>query len=196
MENKPIKAQSEIAKKITNSLRERINPSAAQSIVLLDLSSSMNNFTDGGFRRIDALQSALKSIPANTRFRLFGFNDGVYEESIDSVFSPAGGTRLAEALVVMREQRPSNLTIITDGEPDNAFAALSAAKELNCTINTIFVGDPHNYDAIRFCRALAAQHNGQFASNPLEAKTLALLPKTINLMLTDGKPREQGPIAL
>lgn len=195
MDNKPVKTQSDIAKKITNSLRERIDPSArgGTSIILLDLSASMDYLTDGGLRRIDALQAALRSLPKNTSFKLFGFNDQVYEESVESIFRPAGGTMLAEALVFIAEQQPRNLTIITDGEPNNSEMALIKASHLNCTINVIFVGDPRNWDAIQFCRALAAQQNGQFASNPLEARTLALLPKTLNLMLTDGRP---GPIAL
>lgn len=198
MDKNLVKTQSEIAQKIVGSLQARVSPTAKQgnnSIVLLDCSSSMDTFTDGGIRRIDALQTALKAITANrnVKFRLFEFNNKVFEARVDDCFIPSGGTRLAEALEVMADHKPSTLTIITDGEPDNPSAALAAAEQLNCTINTIFVGDPYNIEAIEFCKSLALLRNGQFASNPLEAQTLALLPKTLNLMLTDGRP---GPIAL
>jgi Mg-chelatase subunit ChlD len=206
MPNNLVKTQSEIATTMISKLRQRVNPLLAQaqskSILLLDTSSSMGYLVDGGMRRIDMLKNALANLNPGSFERTFAFNNDVREVNLETdPLLPQGGTELAAALRHVGQFAPQNLVLITDGEPNGMQLgiqqALQAAASLQAKINCIFVGDPSNYAAIEFCRQLAAQQGGQFASNPLEAKTIKMLPDTIRLMLSDGGSQDgKGPIAL
>ena len=192
-----VKTQNEIAQSMVNKLQQRINPLkkiSGKTALLLDTSSSMTLLTDGQMRRIDALVLALKPFE-NDNIRRFQFNNRFEEITIETKLSPIGGTDLAHALHEIKQFDFQNIILITDGEPDDKQTAMYEASQLNATINVVFVGNPHHLEAIQFCEDLAKKHNGQFASNPLEVKTLGLLPNTVRLMIGDGNESNK-PIAL
>jgi hypothetical protein len=56
--------------------------------------------------------------------------------------------------------QPSPLIVLSDGEPDDARAALAAAGALNCVIQTFYCGDETNRAAISFLRDLALCSRG------------------------------------
>ena len=73
---------------------------------------------------------------------------------------PSGGTFLAEALGEIAPLHPKQLLVLTDGEPQDERAALSAAKALNCVIHARFIGDESNRAAVAFCRNLSLCSKG------------------------------------
>jgi hypothetical protein len=130
-------------------------------VILLDTSTSMAE-PIGSRRRIDVLADILcQALPSTPGVRLFGFSSAVTElEGATSEHGvhlpePAGGTALHFAIRHVAPLRPSRLIVISDGEPDDADAALSAARELDCEIITYFAGDERHHAAVGFLRALA-----------------------------------------
>jgi hypothetical protein len=64
-----------------------------------------------------------------------------------------GSTDLAGALRFLRQYRPETLVVVSDGEPNDQQAALTAAVALNCKISTVFVGDERS-DGAKFLAKL------------------------------------------
>jgi hypothetical protein len=135
-------------------------------LILLDTSSSMA-LPVGSRRRIDVLAEILASVlPATPAVRLFSFNSAVTE--LDNAVSehgihlpePDGSTGLDHAIEHIASLHPNPLIVISDGEPDDARAALDAAGGLNCVIQTFYCGDESNRAAIAFLRDLALCSRG------------------------------------
>jgi hypothetical protein len=124
-------------------------------VILLDVSSSMDN-PAGGRRRIDRLAEVLRQVlPHAPNARLLAFSDRVEViEDPEHLPEPNGGTRLDAALMHAATLRPKRLVVISDGEPSDAPAALRAAHALTCTIDAFHVGDEDNRAAFAFMRAL------------------------------------------
>lgn len=125
------------------------------AIILLDTSISMD-MAVAGRRRIDVLSDILKVImPGVPTARLFAFDSVVRE--LDGTTLPllGGGTALGEALKFIASMRPTQVVVISDGEPDNMEEALDAGRALNCQIATYFCGDETNHAAVAFLRSLA-----------------------------------------
>jgi hypothetical protein len=124
--------------------------------ILLDTSSSMAEPV-GGRRRIDVLADILRQIlPTVPDARLIAFSSVVTEiESGAPVPEPGGGTDLAAALEYAAHLRPRRIVIISDGEPNDSEAAITAARALRCAIVTYYVGDERNHASVAFLRALA-----------------------------------------
>jgi hypothetical protein len=126
------------------------------SVVLLDTSTSMAE-PIGSRRRIDVLADILHQVlPATLGVRLFAFSSAVREiERHAPLPEPEGGTALHLALAHAASLAPARVVVISDGEPDDADAALAAARELGCEIITYFAGDERNHAAVAVLRALA-----------------------------------------
>jgi hypothetical protein len=136
------------------------------ALLLLDTSSSMTSPV-GAKRRIDVLAEILTAVlPATPNVRLFSFNTVVTElehavtEHGIHLPEPSGSTALHRAIVQVASLHPSPLIVISDGEPDDARAALDAACSLGCVIQTFYCGDETNRAAISFLRDLALCSRG------------------------------------
>jgi hypothetical protein len=136
------------------------------AILLLDTSSSMNSLV-GGKRRIDVLAEILTSVlPSVLGVRVFSFNSVVTElehavtEYGIHLPEPDGSTALHRAIAQVASLHPTPLIVISDGEPDDARAALDAACSLGCVIQTFYCGDESNRAAISFLRNLALCSRG------------------------------------
>jgi hypothetical protein len=135
-------------------------------ILLLDTSGSMVTPV-GSRRRIDVLADILAAVfPALPDTRLFGFGstttelvDAVTEHGIN-LPEPAGSTALHLALEAMMPLKPNPLVIISDGEPDDAHAAIAQARLLGCVITTYYVGDESDRAATAFLRDLSLCSRG------------------------------------
>ncbi len=125
-------------------------------LVLLDTSGSMGELA-GARRRIDVLAAVLQQVlPGAPGARLFAFDSIVRElDGASRLPEPAGGTALHVALGALAPLQPQLVIIVSDGEPDDAEAALAAARDLHCQIATHFVGDERDHAAVAFVRALA-----------------------------------------
>jgi len=135
-------------------------------LILLDTSSSMTSPV-GSRRRIDVLADILTSVlPATPNVRLFSFNTVVTElehaitEHGIHLPEPEGSTALHRAIAQVAALHPNPLIVISDGEPDDARAALDAASSLGCVIQTFYCGDETNRAAISFLRDLALCSRG------------------------------------
>jgi hypothetical protein len=126
------------------------------TVILLDTSTSMAE-PIGSRRRIDVLEAILHQLlPSTPGVRLFAFSSAVREiEQHARLPEPEGGTALHLALAHAASLAPARVVIISDGEPDDADAALAAARGLGCAVATYFAGSDDNHTAIAFLRALA-----------------------------------------
>jgi hypothetical protein len=121
----------------------------------------------GARRRIDVLAEILTTVmPTVSTVRIFAFSSTVIElenvvgEQGVHLPDPDGSTALHRAIEHVAPLHPSPLIVISDGEPDDARAALDAACGLRCVIQTFYCGDETNRAAIAFLRDLALCSRG------------------------------------
>jgi hypothetical protein len=126
-------------------------------VVLVDVSSSMAATAEGRSRRIDIAQAALDAtLPTVPDAIVIAFHSVAFTvEPNGRLPEPAGGTNLAGAIDVAAKYSPTSLLVLSDGQPDNAPAALTAARRLNAQISTIFCGEATDPDAAMFLQELA-----------------------------------------
>lgn len=180
------------------SLREKalaIREAGKSNILLLDTSASMDTPTRDynaleRQTRIDVLWNVVQRLRSDgLMFKVCEFNS--YAQWSDGVSKPTpdGGTELADAFDFIASATPKQVTIITDGEPSwgSESSAIARAKQLNCRVNVVFVGNESNDRAVAFCKALADACNGQYAYNSLASEQLQIAAQAqVRLLLTAG----------
>jgi hypothetical protein len=128
------------------------------TVLLLDLSTSMNEFVGHtGRTRRDVLEQAVVNLLLrHPNVLVFAFGSDVLRVTDPTRGLPPslGGTDLKLALDRVRAQRPTTVIVVSDGEPNDAKAALTSALLLNCKIGTVYCGDEENAAAIAFLRDL------------------------------------------
>ena len=174
------------------SLRERVTSLATRgedNILLLDISGSMGEDINSEETKIDALWSIVQRLRSQgLSFKTAVFSS--YPEWSDAITKPhpSGGTALAEALEFVATVHPRQVTIVTDGQPNDAQAALEEASKLRCKINVLFIGSAREAYAQEFCRQLALANNGTYSATELTSEQLQLAAsQTARLMLTTGE---------
>lgn len=186
------------------SLRDRAGALARRgedNILLLDTSGSMSDYVRSEDNehetKIQALWTLVQQLRAQgLEFKICEFNSIPQWSQGITCPNPVGGTALAEAIDFIASARPRQLTIITDGCPNNPYAALEAAKQLACKVNVLFVGSADDTYGQAFCKKLADACNGIYAYNDLNSEQLQLTAaNSTRLMLTVGTTAK-GPIAL
>ncbi len=178
------------------------------NILLLDKSSSMSFSTDAnslfdvshGNRRIDRLWEVIQSLRAkNIHFRVCEFgNDPEWSDSVVCP-DPFGSTNLTKALEFVRSENPSQILLISDGEPDNADSALELAMEMRVKVNVFFVGPNNSYDAIAFCQRLASITGGTYNYGDISTtqNLIGMGTKIEQLLLPGaGETTQKGAIQL
>jgi Mg-chelatase subunit ChlD len=171
---------------LSTDLRDSANDIGAAVVILCDVSSSMAG------ERIKRLREALRELWATMpRCRLLAFNFRVWPvESPETMPTPSGNTALHLALEEARLLRPAKTIVISDGQPDDAEAAITVAGRIPGIIDIVFVGSDNDRQAIRFMNRLARMGGGRVVVRDLE-KTKELLGPVIRDMLM-----LPGPIAL
>ncbi len=174
---------SAIAKRDNQSLAESFL--SADAIVLVDTSGSMAmHDSRGGKSRYDVALEELAQLQAHLpgKLAILAFSDS-------TIFCPGGvppllgcGTNLAGALrfAKVADVDGMQFVVISDGEPDEARAALAEAAKYQNKISTIFVGPETDWAGGRaFLAQLAAQSGGQAVAadraQELASKTETLL---------------------
>jgi hypothetical protein len=128
--------------------------------IILDTSASMATAVTNGQRRIDMLAAVLSAV-MTPNARLIAFNDAVVVlEPGQELPEPSGSTALHLALEYVGLKPPQQAIIISDGQPDDAKAALAAARALGCVISTFYCGEETNRAAIAFMKQLALCSRG------------------------------------
>lgn len=183
------------------SLRDRATALATQgsdNILLIDTSGSMAEEVALRETKIEILWSLVQQLRGQgLQFRLCQFNN--IAEWLDALVcpEPTGGTNLAGALDFLAAHRPKQLTVITDGYPNDAPAAFLSASKLRCKINVMYVGPTSDRNAQDFCRMLAESNNGVYATNGLTSEQLQLeASATARLMLGSGSASGKAAINL
>ena len=130
------------------------------TVVLVDVSESMNRPATGEQRRIDVLSTILKHVllPA---MPLIAFNGQVHPlEHGQRLPEPSGGTLMGLALDHAGRLSPRRVIIISDGQPADDKATLAAARALQCAISTFYCGEETDRAAVSFMKRLALCSKG------------------------------------
>lgn len=159
-------------------------------IVIVDVSGSMGAFKDSETLYKIACNE-LRKIQANNpgKYLIIQFSTEVGPALNGEPEYLGQGTNLAAALTYIRrfDNTGVTITIITDGLPDDASAALNAAALFITKINAIYVGLDDS-SAIMFLQELTRKTGGKYAQGTVEDI------ETNVKMLTAGPV--SGPIAL
>ncbi len=126
-------------------------------VLCCDCSGSMWGEVNGK-RAIDWLREAVARMQdeaktAGTRVALVCFNNAAWlAQSITD--DPYGGTAMDAGLKECARLNPAKVIVVSDGEPNDPEAALSAARECPGVIDMIYVGIDGNKHAIEFMNKL------------------------------------------
>jgi Mg-chelatase subunit ChlD len=172
-----------VSNELAIDLKASASDTGAAVVILCDLSSSMAG------ERVKRLREALANLWSSMpRCRIFGFNYAVFPiEHPSRIPEPTGNTALHKALETAAMLRPAKTIVISDGQPDDAEAAVNAASRIPGIIDIAFVGDENNRHAIRFMNRLARVGGGRVVVRDI-AKTKELLGPVIKDMLSLPAP--------
>lgn len=180
------------AKKLKNSgtlekYAERINANPiGKSVILLDVSGSMDEMAYQGMRKIDMLRQAMNR-PLDTNEVVIAFHSVVEMiKDLQSIPKPGGGTALHKALEEAIKFSPKTTLVVCDGRPDSKDQALSAAKKLPGIINTLYIGRDDDLEAIQFMADLARTSCGVPRHCDVRYKSPAQLTEAIKLLLPNS----------
>ena len=160
--------------------------------LLLDLSSSMATpLSSGELKRVDRVREVVATLhQKGIDFRQFVFSSGCEETNV--IPEPYGSTNLAGGLEMVLNANPTTVTVVSDGEPDNADKAMAVArrfKDKGIQINVLYCGDPGS-PGEAFMQQLAQATGGRQETVDLNIEPAQLTGQAM-LMLGDGSPESK-----
>lgn len=171
-----VAASPTFEQQLRSRLRATFHPgfAADTECLLLDVSGSMRDVCDNRSTKENELWKLAAQFPGVRRFAFASSCEEIPESQIRHA---GGGTNMAAAFMDLKAKGIQHAVMITDGMPDNAAAALAAAKGLQ--VDVFYVGpDP----APQFLRDLATACGGSYGqatfgsgSKALEAGVRGLL---------------------
>lgn len=148
------------------SLDDLVRAESDRSVLLVDVSGSMDDKLDSGERKIDALRQTVKTLRESNPVPVVAFGGGVDRETfqdrvavVDNIPEPAGGTPLHSGIDFCRNITATHVILVTDGVPTSQSAAFDAAKLFGGKIDVFYIGDGDDSGA-RFCKRLADAAGG------------------------------------
>lgn len=127
----------------------------SQVVLLCDLSGSMESQANGGRTRFQALVKAVgELLEQEPEAKVVCFNGKAWVTKDISEESPDGGTNLAEGFRKVQTLNPTHTIVVSDGQPNNADAAIAAARLTPGVISMIYVGPDEDKGAIAFMERL------------------------------------------
>lgn len=150
-------------------------------MLLIDTSSSMGiclrdeNHNVTTTRRIDALREVVNMIRVSGDVPMIAFGGPIDAtvRFVSDVPEPAGGTPLAQAILLAKEYGATRVVVISDGAPDNVNDAMEAARAFGGRVDVSYVGNPRDHGET-FLKALAAAAGGtQFTGDLRDTKQLS-----------------------
>jgi Mg-chelatase subunit ChlD len=172
----------------TTSLDDLVRAESERSLILVDVSSSMDETIKSGERKIDALRNVVRSLRESHPVPVAAFGGGVGQDAfqdraaiVDEIPEPAGGTPMAEGIAFAKQITATHIVMVTDGVPNSMSAALDAARAFGGRIDVFYIGDGDD-DGAHFCNTLAASTGGVSSVTGLDkpkelaSKIAGLLP--------------------
>jgi hypothetical protein len=162
----------------------------AEKVIIGDVSGSMLDkinaiekskfdvMRDCMLRVVSKLDRAAVILFASQAQRVTTFD--AITENAPSYARLGGGTNLAGALRAAAKLNPEHIVVISDGQPNNAQAALDTARTMLCRIDVYYCGNGASHE-VQFCRDLA-QFGGEAVIDPACVTML----ETVTLFLTDA----------
>lgn len=145
------------------------------ALILADVSGSMSE-SAGTRSKYDLLREALDQA-ARPGDDIVAFSSTARRiDSPQHLPYPSGGTALHLALAEAVATQPGVTLVISDGQPDDADAALTEAAKLRGLVNVVYCGPDDDHEAIAFMRRLAAQGGGRCYVHDLRHVRAALGP--------------------
>lgn len=169
-----------------DSLDDFVTARTRQSVLLVDVSGSMDEFVKSGEgRKIDQLRRVVDQLLTTHPVPIVAFGIGRGSvELVERIPEPSGMTPLDAGIDFCRGQEANHIVLVTDGMPDSRESALNAAKRFNNPIDVFYIGEPDQPGA-RFCAELAKLTGGQCGVTDLTGEPKKLAGK-IRLLLGDG----------
>jgi hypothetical protein len=158
-----------------SSLDELVAAKTKRSLLLLDVSGSMDGLVEGTARKIDKLRNVVDTLLQTHPVPMAAFGiSGSGVELVERIPEPSGLTPLHKAIAFGRVQEANHLVVVTDGEPDSKEAAFEEARKFGGPIDVFFVGVAGAPGAA-FCAELARRTGGSCGVTDLtgEPKKLA-----------------------
>jgi Mg-chelatase subunit ChlD len=147
------------------SLSDLVRARKQRSLLLVDVSGSMNDRIRAGGRKIDALREVVKTLREThpvpvAAFGLDSFaNNGTTVLMVDVVPEPQSQTPLHTAIAFGKDKGATHLVVVTDGFPDSESLAFEAAARFGGTIDVFYIGDGGDSGA-QFTKELARRTGG------------------------------------
>jgi len=115
---------------------ERLNK-FKDKIILADVSGSMATFVDESheIRAIDVVNHVLENFQGA---RLWEFSNRCKLAKNNKLSQPNSGTNMTEAFCVMKQEKFTQILLLTDGAPDDPISALTEAVGLK--IDIVYIG--------------------------------------------------------
>ncbi|OBY87037.1 vWA domain-containing protein [Delftia sp. JD2] len=155
---------------------------SGQTVVLADVSGSMDSLAWGGRSKHSLLGEAIAATAAG--HEVLAFAEDVTPVPNASSLPPASGsTALHLALNAARERNPGRILVISDGEPDDEVAALAAAKAFPGVIDVLYIGPDSNAAAMRFLRSLAQAGHGRYEGSDIARAGQPALAHTVQRLI-------------
>lgn len=173
-----------------SSLDSLVTARTQRSLLLVDVSGSMSDtFRDGEgiVRKIDKLRTIVETLQTThpVPVAAFGIN-GYGVELVERIPEPSGMTPLHKAIDFGRIQEATHLVVVTDGQPDDAEAALNAAKFFGGKIDVFYIGSPGTAGAA-FCEKLAKLAGGSCGVTDLTGEPKKLAAGIAGLLTAPGE---------
>lgn len=183
------------------SLKALIKARKKNAMVMLDTSGSMADGLNGGHSfnggptKISELRKTvehLKSINPDVPMGSFA-GRGARMIGEGGIPEPGGNTPMAEAISFAKNIGAEHLVLVSDGEANNEWAAMEAARSFGGPIDTFFIGPDFSRGA-EFLKEIARATGGN--SNVTDLSEPKLLANKIAGLLGDGSAPASSVIAL
>jgi hypothetical protein len=155
---------------------------AENSVLLIDVSTSMDAHMKNGKKRIQGLREVVVGLQAKKPTTLIAFGLRPFDETglekrdevgfVTEVPEAQGGTPLAQGIDFARSNGFGRAVVISDGEPNDDRAAMESAMAFGGRIDVIFVGDPGSRGSIFLDQLAQATGGTRFEGDLSDVKEI------------------------
>lgn len=165
-----------------------------RSILLVDVSGSMNEPARSGRRRIVELRTVVAELREThpVPVAAFGLSGDVTVKLVDSIPDPDGFTPLHDAIDFAKASGATHIVVVSDGRPDSMSLAKEAGRKFGGPIDTFYVGGDD--EGAAFMKGLAELTGG--SSNVTDLGETRFLVSKIRGLLGPGTPQLRAAIEL